>query len=112
MREALDQVERLLRDYGHNYEANLAAIARAAFERAPRAACRAINADEWWNGSRSLAAIDLAIEGGFTAQARRDAHDLRRALAEIFATMRASGEGNEAGEIVVSQFNKWIESHI
>jgi len=39
--EALAQIEQLLRSYGHICEANLAAIARSAFERDPRAACHA-----------------------------------------------------------------------
>jgi hypothetical protein len=112
MRQALEQVESLLRDYGHVYEANLAAIAQATFERDPEAACRGINTEEWWNGADSLAAVDLAVEGGFTAQSRQDAMAYRAALSEIFDTMLASGERNEAGEIIVSQFRKWRESHI
>lgn len=112
MRQALEQVERLLRDYGHVYEANLAAIACATFERDPGAVCRDINSEEWWNNTGSLAAIDLAVEGGFTAKARRHAQAYRAALSEIFETMLASGEQNEAGEIIISQFHKWMESHI
>lgn len=112
MRQALDQLERLMRQYGHTYEANLAAIARARFMQDPRDACRAINSDEWWHDSRSVAAIDLAVDGGFTPAARRDAQALRQALIEIFTTMRAYGEHNDAGEIMVSQFRKWAESRI
>ena len=112
MLNALAQAEQLLRQYGHVYEANLAAIARAAFEKDPRVACRSINTEEWWGGSRSLAAIDLAVDGGFAADARRDAQRLRQALIEIFTTMRAYGEYNAAGEIVVSQFQKWMDSHV
>jgi hypothetical protein len=112
MRQALEQLERLLRDYGHVYEANLAAIARATFERDPRAACREVNSEEWWNSTRSLAAIDFAVEGGFTAGSRQDARAYRAALSEVFNTMQANGEKNEAGELIVSQFHKWMESHI
>ena len=112
MLEALDRTERLLRSYGHVYQANLAAIARAQFTRDPKSACRAINNEEWWDSAASVAAIDLAIDGGFTAQARCDAQALRQALVVIFGTMRAYGEYNSAGEIVVSQFEKWRESHV
>jgi hypothetical protein len=112
MQQALAQIEQLLRSYGHTYEANLAAIARSAFERDPRAACQTLNSEEWWSSSRSLAAIDLAMDGGYTARSRQDSHALRLSLIEIFTTMRAYGEHNESAEILVSQFHKWLESHI
>ncbi len=112
MHQALETTERLLRHYGHQYEANLAAIARERFSHDPAGACRAINSEEWWNSRQSVAAIDLAVDGGFTPQARRDAQRLRQALVEIFTTMRAYGERNAAGELVVSQFSKWLESRV
>ena len=59
-----------------------------------------------------MAAIDLAVEGGFTPKARQDAQALRSALIEVFTTMLAHGEQNVAGELIVSQFQKWMESHV
>lgn len=112
MHRALADIETLLRRYGCTYQANLAAIARTLYERDPHAACRTINSAEWWEGSASVAATDLAVAGGFTDQARRDAQALRGALIDVFTTLRAYGERNDAGEIVVSQFNKWQESHV
>lgn len=112
MHDALIRVECLLRAYGHVYQANLAAIAVQTFDRDPHHACRLVNSDEWWSGLDSVAAIDLAVDGGFTATARQDALALRRALVEVFTTLRAYGEHNDAGELVVSQFSKWIESHV
>ena len=111
MQAALDQVERLLRTYHHVYGANLAALARATYAQDPRAACRMLNSDEWWDGRQSVAAIDLAVDGGFTPTARQDAQALRRALIEILTTMLAYGEENVA-ELIVSQFQKWMESHV
>ncbi len=112
MHDALRQLEELLRRYGHVYEANQAAIARRTFERDPAAACRMMNSGEWWNDTQSIAAIDLAIDGGFTPEARTDAQTLRNALIEVYSIMTTFGEHNDAGEIIVSQFNKWAESHI
>ena len=112
MQQALTLVEELLRGYGHTYEANLAAIARSVFDQDPKAACHEINSSEWWSDSQSVAAIDLAIDGGFTPQSRQDARSLRQALIEIFTTMLAYDEHNEAGELIVSQLRKWMESHI
>lgn len=112
MLAALEQTEQLLRQYGHNYEANLASIARATFARDPVAACRSLNTEEWWDNRRSVAAIDLAVDGGFTPQARQDALLLRQALITVFGTMLAYGEHNDAAEIIVSQFHKWMESHV
>jgi hypothetical protein len=112
MQQALEQIEQLLRGYGHTYEANLAAIARNAFERDRKAACRALNSDEWWSSSRSLAAIDLAMDGGYTTRSRQDSQALRRSMIEIFTIMRAYGEHNESAEILVAQFHKWLGSRI
>jgi len=112
MQAALDQVERLLRAYNHVYEANLAAVVREAFAQDPSAACRMLNSDEWWDSRQSVAAIDLAVNGGFTPTARQDAQALRSALIEVFTTMLAYGEKNVAGELIVSQFQKWMESHV
>lgn len=112
MDRALRQIESLLRDYGHTYEANLAAIAREAFGRDPVAACGLVNSGEWWDGSDSVAAIDLAVDGGFTPRARADAQALRGALVEVFTTLLAYGERNSAGELIVSQFQKWEESRM
>ena len=112
MQTALARTEQLLRSYGHDYEANLAAIAQQLFAADPAAACRAINSDEWWESAQSLASVDLAVSGGFTAQARHDAQSLREALIEIFTTLRAYGEHNAAGELIVTQFSKWRESHV
>ncbi len=112
MLDPLRRTERLLRDYGHVYRANLAAIALDLFRRDPAAACRTINSEEWWEGSESVAATDLAVDGGFTTQAREDAWALRQALVEIFTTMLAYGEQNTAAEIIVAQFEKWRESHV
>ncbi|MCB1800750.1 MAG: hypothetical protein KDI82_03585 [Gammaproteobacteria bacterium] len=112
MLEALNEIERLLRSHGHTYHANLAGIAAVLSVKDPIAACRAINSDDWWQGADSLAALDLGLSGGFTSQARQDAHALRLALIDVFSTLLAHGECNEAGEIVVSQFRKWLESHM
>ena len=112
MLDALQRIETLLRAYGHTYEANLAAIAQTRFACDPLAGCRAVNNDEWWDDQHSLAAIDLAIDGGFTAQARSDAQTLRAALIEVYTTMLAYGERHPTGELEVAQFRKWMESHI
>lgn len=112
MQQALEQIEQLLRSCGHTYEAKLAAIARNAFERDRKAACRALKSNEWWSSSRSLAAIDLAMNGGYTTRSRQDSQALRRSMIEIFTTMRAYGEHNESAEILVSQFHEWLGSRI
>lgn len=112
MQAALARLETLLRQYGHAYEANLAGIVSRQYADDPAAACRLLNNDEWWGDGDAVCAIDLAIEGGFSAQARKDGRQLRQALIEIFSTMLAYGEHHEAGELTVSQFRKWLESNI
>ena len=112
MHQALTLIERLLRRHGHVYQANTAAIVRDTFASDPQAACQALNSDEWWNARDAIAAIDLAIDGGFSPRARADAQALRRALVTVFTTMRAYGERNATGELIVMQFQKWHESRI
>ncbi|MCB1790696.1 MAG: hypothetical protein KDJ24_10400 [Gammaproteobacteria bacterium] len=112
MLRALTTIESLLRAYGHTYEANLAGIAAKLYRTDPAVACQSINSDEWWESSASVAAIDLAVSGGFTPQSRVDAQRLRQSLIEVFTTLLAYGEHNDAGEIIVSQFQKWTESHM
>ena len=112
MESALTTVESLLRKYGHTYGANLAEIVRNQYRFDPASACRALNSDEWWGNSDAIAACDLALEGGFSAQAREDGDRLRAALVEVYATMKGYGEANAQGELMVSQFNKWRSSRI
>jgi hypothetical protein len=112
MEAALSLIEDLLRRYGHTYHANLAMIAREQFARAPQVACRRLNDDEWWGGSDAVAAVDLALSGGFSAEGRRDGQRLRAALIEVYATMRDYGERNAQAELCTSQFQKWLTSHI
>jgi hypothetical protein len=112
MEAALSLIEGLLRDYGHAYQANLAMIARERFACAPQEACRILNDAEWWGGPDAIAAVDLALSGGFSAQARRDGQRLRAALIEVYTTMKGFGEHNGQAELVTSQFQKWLSSHI
>lgn len=112
MEAALSLIEDLLRRYGHTYQANLAMIARERLARAPSEACQMLNDPEWWDGSESIAAVDLALSGGFSAEARRDGQSLRAALIEVYATMKGLGEHNAQAELMTSQFRKWLSSHI
>jgi hypothetical protein len=112
MEAALSLVEELLRQYGHPYQANLAMIAREQFARAPQEVCRRLNDEEWWGGSDAIAAVDLALIGGFSAEARRDGQRLRAALIEVYATMKGYGQHNAQAELFTSQFQKWLTSHI
>ena len=112
MQQALNEIERLLRAYGHTYEANLAAIIAETYRRDPKTACKQLNTDEWWQERDAVCAIDLALDGGFTAEARQDGKQLREALITVFMTMLAYGEKNDRGQLIVAQLQKWLESNI
>jgi len=112
VKRQLERVEQLLRQYDRVYHANLAMLARQAAERDPRNALAQLDSDEWWGDAESVAAIDLAIGGGFSPQARRDAMALRQDLAELYQIMVDQGVHNEKGEIMVAQFRKWLASHM
>lgn len=112
MEAALSLIEDLLRRYGHTYQANLAMIARERFAHSPEEGCRGLNDEEWWGGSDSIAAVDLALSGGFGAEARQDGQRLRAALIEVYAIMKGYGEHNAQAELFASQFQKWLTSHM
>ena len=112
MEEALATIERLLRQYGHVYRANLVDSARLQWANAPQAVAIRLNTAEWWSDKNAIAAVDLAIEGGFGAQARTDGQRLRRALIMVYEHMQACGQSSTEAEIVVSQFKKWLSSAI
>jgi hypothetical protein len=112
MESALSEIEDLLRRYGHIYQANLAMLAREQLARSPEDACRAVNDDAWWGGSDSIAALDLALSGGFSPEARRDGQRLRSALIEVYKTMKGYGQHNTRAELYTAQFQKWLTSHM
>lgn len=109
---ALTEIETLLRAYGHVYGANLAMIARETFAHDPLAACAALDDPDWWGGRDSIAAMDLALDGGFSPEARADGQRLRAALVEVCSTMKGYGIENEQAEIVTAQFVKWRSSQV
>jgi hypothetical protein len=112
MEQALGEIEALLRKYRHIYHANLAEIARQQWRRDPAAACRGLNSAGWWGKDDAVAALDLALDGGFSSEARRDGQALRRALVAVYEQMRAYGEPRAEAQIMVSQFRKWLSSSV
>jgi hypothetical protein len=112
MKQHLTEIEALLRKYEHVYQANLAMTARDAEEREAGAGLRQLDSDEWWGDSDSVAAVDLAITGGFTPEARRDAATFRKLLTELYQVMVDHDLHNEKGEIMAAQFKKWLVSQV
>jgi hypothetical protein len=112
MLRALETTEALLRRYHHDLAANLAEIVLRRFPDDPAGACRLLNSVEWWGPGPCVAEIELVVDGGFSPDARRDGRQLRRALLEIYLCMKAYDEFNEAAEIQVAQFDKWLRSDI
>ena len=110
MRETLLDIERLLRRHGLVYQANLAEIAAATWARSPREACPLLLSDEWWGDHGSIAAVDLAVAGGFTPEARQDGKALRAALVEVFRELRDRAGTDEHVDLVARHFHKWSVS--
>lgn len=112
MDQILARIAALLRQYEYITEANLAEwLQQQSIEDLP-AVCKLMNNSDWWGEKDSIAAIDLALDGGFNRQAREDGQALRRALIELYEIMKSNGEANSQGELVISQFNKWLTSHM
>jgi hypothetical protein len=71
-----------------------------------------LTSEEWWGDTDSVAAVDLAIEGGFSPQARRDAASLREALVDLAQGMADRGVRDPTAGIVAAQLRKWLASGI
>lgn len=110
MRETPCEIERLLRHHGFVYQANLAGIAAATYTRSPREAYPVLLSDEWWGDRGSIAAVDLAVAGGFTPEARRDGQALRAALVAVFGELREVVDTDEHTALIARHFHKWSVS--
>lgn len=108
----LAQVEALLRRHDCHDEAGQARFAQELWSRDPLAGRAELNGDAWWHGRNGIAAVDLAIAGGFTRAAREDAQTLREHLVALRDHLDAHGLDNEEAALQVRQFRKWTASHM
>ncbi|MCP5137369.1 MAG: hypothetical protein H6981_11280 [Gammaproteobacteria bacterium] len=108
----LAEIDALLRRNGCHREAEVVVFAARLWARNPIAARDEMNGDDWWHGHHGIAAIDLAIAGGFTRVARDDAQRLRDALIELREHLDAHGLNNDEADLQVRQFRKWAASHV
>lgn len=112
MEETLRRIEHLLREHGLVYQANLAGIAATTWARDKTRACALLLSDEWWGDHDSIAAVDLAVAGGFTPEARRDGQALRALLVEVFRQLRRSAITDDHMAVVARHFYKWSVSGV
>ena len=108
----LAEIEALLRAHDCQREAEVVVFAGRLWSRNPIAACEELNSDTWWHGRDGVAAVDLAIAGGFTRGARDDARRLREALIVLREYLDAHALSNEEADLQVRQFRKWAASHM
>ena len=112
MVEALQELEALLRRYGQPYLANTVSVATgyalAGDERLWPSLCSV----EWWGDSGSIAAIEPAVLGGFTRDARADSRRLRELMLTVYAGMQTHCILPPEARLMANQFNKWLVSQV
>lgn len=112
MVEALQELEALLRRYGQPYLANTVSVATgyalAGDERLWPSLCSV----EWWGDSGSIAAIEPAVLGGFTRDARADSRRLRELMLTVYAGMQTHCIPPPEARLMANQFNKWLVSQV
>ena len=110
MRATLAEIEDLLHRYGQDYQASVVAATRHAWADDRPLALQRLTSPEWWETPDSVAAVDLAIAGGFSPQARADHDRFLRALIDVYEQMTRAGAINPRAELVVAEFRKWLAS--
>lgn len=67
---------------------------------------------DWWGDSDSIAAIEPAVPGGFSRDARADSRRLRERMLIIYAGMQTHCVPPPEARLMANQFNKWLTSLI
>jgi len=112
IRQALTQLEPLLRHYDFIIEANRVAGVLQLLNLDKQKAFQLLLDDTWWVGQDAVAEVDLSIAGGFTAKARADQDRLQTLVIELYQGMQAAGLENEHAQLVTSQYHKWLVSRM
>ena len=112
MIDALQELEVLLRKYEQAYLANTVTVAMGYAVSGDERLWPGLCSDEWWGDSDSIAAVEPAVLGGFTRNARADSRRLRELMLAVYAGMQAHCIPPPEARLMANQFNKWLVSQI
>ena len=112
IKQILTDLETLLRDYDFIREANTVNGVIQLFSNNHDMACRQIMQESWWVGDDAVAEADLAIAGGFTAQAREDQDRFQELIIALYRQLSGQGYQSEFAKLVTSQYHKWLASRM
>jgi hypothetical protein len=111
MNDALHEPNALLRSYEQPRLANTSCVAMgyavARDERIRPGLC----SDEWRGDSGSMAAIEPAVPGGFTRDARSDSRRLRAPMLALHAGIQNHCIPPPEARLMANQFNTRLASH-
>jgi hypothetical protein len=112
MIDILKELESLLRKYEQPYLANTVTVALGlALVNDVRLWANLCTPD-WWGDSESIAAVEPAVLGGFTQEARDDSRKVRELMIQIYNKMEKHCIPPPEAKIMVAQFNKWLASQM
>ena len=112
MIDALQELEALLRRYGQPCLANRVHLAIGYAAAQDERLWASLCSDDWWGDSDSIAAIEPAVLGGFTRDARADSRRLRELMLAIYAEMQTHCIPPPEARLMANQFNKWLASQV
>ncbi len=110
MLDDLATLETLLRRYGQDYQASVVAATRHAWRTDRPLALERLAGPDWWEAPDSVAAVDLAVAGGFSPAARADHDRFLQALLRVHEQMTRAGARNPRAGLLVAEFRKWLAS--
>jgi hypothetical protein len=112
MIDALQELEALLRKYEQPYLANTVTVATGYALAGDERLWQGLCSDEWWGDSDSIAAVEPAVLGGFTRDARADSRRLRELMLAVYAGMQTHCIPPPEARLMANQFNKWLVSQV
>lgn len=112
MIETLEALETLLRKYDQPYLANSAKVALSFADSKDDRLWATLCSVDWWGDSNSIAAVEPAVLGGFTQEARDDSRRIRELMLDLFDEMQKHCIPPQEAKLMAAQFQKWLASEV
>lgn len=112
MTDALRELESLLRKYQQPYLANAVTVALGHATVSDDRLWATLCSSDWWGDSDSIAAVEPAVLGGFTHEARHDSRRLRELMLAVYDEMQHHCIPPPEAKLMAAQFNKWLTSQM
>ncbi|MEJ2308804.1 MAG: hypothetical protein P8Z31_07550 [Gammaproteobacteria bacterium] len=112
MLDALHELESLLRKVEQPYHANAVRVALGYALADDERLWASLCSSDWWGDSNSIAAVEPAVLGGFTPEARHDSRRIRELMLSVYNEMQNHCIPPPEAKLMAAQFNKWLASQM